>query len=229
MMENDAQEPISAVAAADNTETKKGGADYSAMTRRSLCFGAGAIAATLVLGGARYLPGTSVLRPPGGQDEAALFAGCIRCEKCYEVCPRSVIRPAHIEDGILTLRTPKLVFTDNYCDFCTESNDGMPLCVQACPTEALSLTDGVKAESAIIGKAVLDTDLCLAYNLEGCQFCSKACPYEAITLDAYNRPSIIDDRCNGCGACESVCVSLTEGSISIGATSRAITVKPVQA
>ena len=36
-------------------------------------------------------------------------------------------------------------------------------------------------------------------------------------------------NCNGCGACESVCVSLQNGSISAGATERAIVVRPLEA
>ena len=35
-------------------------------------------------------------------------------------------------------------------------------------------------------------------------------------------------KCNGCGACESVCVSLQNGSISAGATERAIIVCPLE-
>ena len=38
---------------------------------------------------------------------------------------------------------------------------------------------------------------------------------------------IDERRCNGCGACESACVSLQNGSISEGATSRAIIIKPL--
>ena len=34
------------------------------------------------------------------------------------------------------------------------------------------------------------------------------------------------DKCNGCGACQSVCVSQKEGSYTTGATSRAIIVVP---
>ena len=40
---------------------------------------------------------------------------------------------------------------------------------------------------------------------------------------------IDQDKCNGCGACESVCVSLQNGSISAGATERAIVVRPLEA
>ena len=39
---------------------------------------------------------------------------------------------------------------------------------------------------------------------------------------------IDEDKCNGCGACESVCVSLQNGSISAGATERAIIVRPLE-
>ncbi|MFR5828539.1 MAG: 4Fe-4S binding protein [Adlercreutzia equolifaciens] len=53
-----------------------------------------------------------------------------------------------------------------------------------------------------------------------------ACPYEAIELDENMRPVVIPDHCNGCGACQSVCVSQKEGSYTTGATSRAIIVVP---
>ena len=114
-----------------------------------------------------------------------------------------------------------------WCDWCAEEHDGTPLCVSACPTEALKLPDDATAENTIIGKAVINTDWCLAYKLIGCRFCYDACPYEAMELDENNRPVVIEDKCNGCGACESVCVSLQNGSISEGATARAIVVHPL--
>ena len=46
-------------------------------------------------------------------------------------------------------------------------------------------------------------------------------------LDKDNRPIVLEDKCNGCGACESVCVSLQNGSIAEGATARAIVVHPL--
>ena len=39
---------------------------------------------------------------------------------------------------------------------------------------------------------------------------------------------IDEAKCNGCGACESVCVSLKAGSIVSGAQERAIVVKPIE-
>ena len=197
------------------------------MTRRTLCLGIGGAAVMLGLGGLKVANPQAIVRPPGGQDEDRLISACIRCEKCYEICPRDVIRPAHIEDGILNMRTQTFDFSDGYCDWCTEENGGTPLCVSACPTRALELPAGATKENTIIGKAVINTDWCLAYKLIGCRFCYDACPYGAITLDDENRPVVLDNKCNGCGACESVCVSLQNGSISEGATSRAITIKPL--
>ncbi len=200
---------------------------YLGMTRRTLCLGVGGAVAMLSLGGLRYAAAQPVIRPPGGQDEDRLVASCIRCEKCYEICPRDVITPAHIEKGLLAMRTPTFDFSRNWCDWCTEENGGDPLCVRSCPTEALSLFPGATARSTVIGKAAITTDWCLAYKLIGCRFCYDACPYEAITLDENGRPSVVAEACNGCGACESVCVSLQAGSISEGATARAIVVHPI--
>ena len=183
-------------------------------------------AALVGLGAVRYAGSAPLVRPPGGQDEDALVSACIRCEKCYEVCPRGVIAPAHLEDGLLNMRTPVMDFGANWCDWCTEENGGVPLCVASCPTEALK--PGSTPETGVLGIAELNQDLCLAYRLIGCRFCYDACTYEAVELDENMRPLVINERCNGCGACESVCVSLQNGSISAGATERAIVVRPIE-
>jgi ferredoxin-type protein NapG len=199
------------------------------ISRRSLCVGLGGTAVLAGLGCLKFVGDDALLRPPGGQDEATLLAQCIRCEKCYEVCPRHVIKLAHLEDGIVSVRTPVMNFYSDWCDYCEEENDGKPLCVDVCPTAALVLPEGATAENTIIGEAELNQDLCLAYKLlNGCHFCVDACPYEALSLDNYNRPVLNLDTCNGCGACESVCVSMQNGSISAGASERAIVVRPIQ-
>ena len=148
----------------DNKQEKT----YAGMTRRTLCLGAGGAAVMLGLGGLKYAGSQPLVRPPGGQDEERLISACIRCEKCYEICPRDVIAPAHLEDGVLNMRTPTFDFSANWCDWCAEEHDGTPLCVSACPTEALKLPDDATAENTIIGKAVINTDWCLAYKLIGC-------------------------------------------------------------
>lgn len=202
------------------------------VSRRTLLFGVGGAAALLGLGALKYVGHHPLCRPPGGQDESHVVAACIRCQRCYEACPRKIIVPAHIEDGLLGMRTPALNFDDNFCDFCQEENGGSPLCVNVCPTEALKLSAEATAQGTIIGLAVINESQCLAFRDTGCRDCFDACPYEAIELTdvAQNPlPVVVADRCNGCGACESVCVSLKAGALTSGATQRAIVVEPLAA
>lgn len=208
--------------ASDRQETIAG------MDRRSFCIGAGGAVALLGLGGGIKLAGArDLVRPPGGQDEERLMAMCVRCEKCLTVCPHSIIVPTHIEDGLLAIRTPQLSFDIEYCDWCADANNGTPLCALVCPTGALSLEDGALQVEHPIGTPYLNKDDCLAYRMTGCRFCYDACEFGAIELDDFNRPVIIPEKCVGCGACESVCVSLQNGSIREGAVERAIVIRPL--
>lgn len=195
------------------------------VTRRDVCLGAGAIVALLAFGGVRYLGQAAAVRPPGGQDEDHLMSACVRCGKCIQVCPHHIIKPMHVEDGLMGVRTPYLDFNEAWCDWCADANGGVPLCAEVCPTRALALPAGASAETLILGKAVLRTDWCLAYKkLSECRWCYNACPYEAIVLDDYQRPVVVYDRCNGCGACQSACISLESGSLSDNMDAKAITV-----
>ncbi|MGV8084368.1 MAG: 4Fe-4S dicluster domain-containing protein [Coriobacteriia bacterium] len=193
----------------------------------------GAAAATLGLGGvARVLKrGHSPLRPPGGQDEVSFISRCLKCDRCRSVCPTSVIGVAHLEDGIIDARTPKLNFKLGYCTFCGK-------CVEVCPTEALvpfeteTTTFGSesvnKPVSLVVGLAVVRKDRCLAWlaPTPGCTQCSQQCPYDAISLDKIKRPIVDESKCNGCGLCEYVCPALQLRSY-IGGTIRGIEVEPI--
>ncbi|MCD8317009.1 MAG: 4Fe-4S dicluster domain-containing protein [Eggerthellaceae bacterium] len=200
----------------------------SVITRRSLLLGCGGAVVLLALGGLQFVDEESLVRPPGGEDEEWLINGCIRCEKCYEICPRHVISPAHLENGLVNMRVPQMNFNDNWCDWCVDENDGHPLCAYSCPTGALKTDEAdAGAFNYKLGLAKIDENTCLAYRLTGCRFCYDICPFDAITLDNYNLPVVNDELCVGCGACESVCVSLQDASLSEGATQRAIVVYPM--
>lgn len=196
-------------------------------SRRTLFVGAGMTAALCGLGSISLFSQRDLVRPPGAQDEQRLLAACVRCEKCVEVCPHDIIKPAHIEDGIVGVRTPVLDFSERWCDWCADANAGVPLCEYVCPTEAMCLPVDANAETTILGKAVLDENLCLAFRATGCRFCYDACRYDAIELDVDMRPRVKAERCNGCGACESVCVSLQNASVSNGVSKLAVVVVPV--
>lgn len=207
-------------------KVKAGAQAPGAMSRRTFALGAGGLVVCMGLGGVKLLPAQAVVRPPGGQNEDAFLAGCTRCEKCLEACPNDAIKLCHIEDGIINMRTPQMDFSSSYCDFCQEHNGGHPRCVDACLTGALKLDGSATAQSVRIGKAQITQDWCLAYMDMGCHKCYDVCPYSAIELDDQGRPYVVEERCNGCGACEAACVSLTNGSRSAAsdATSRAIVV-----
>ncbi|NTU89678.1 MAG: 4Fe-4S dicluster domain-containing protein [Actinobacteria bacterium] len=199
------------------------------ITRRGFAIGAGCSLALLGLGGtAKYIASDPKCRPPGGQEEDGLIGACLRCEKCREVCPNGVIAPAHLEDGFINTRTPLMNFKLGFCDYCKESHEGVPQCVEVCPTRALALPEGATPENVIIGKAIITEPWCLAYGDTGCRTCVDACKYEALELDEYNRPHVIYDKCNGCGECEYVCISMTAASLQTGVTDRAIVVRPVE-
>lgn len=207
---------------AAHDEEVESGAGH-AVSRRTFALGAVGACAVIGLGGVKYLPSKTLLRPPGGQDEEQLVRGCLHCERCREICPKHAIAPAHLEDGILNARTPRMDFKAGWCDFC-ENEPGGPKCVAVCPTHALSSPDPSKA---IIGKAVLVRDWCLAQRGMGCHECVDVCQYEAIELGYDGVPVVDMDACNGCGACELACISLSAGSIGVGATDRAIVIRPV--
>ena len=154
-----------------SSKRAKGPLDVS---RRALLIGAGSTAALLGLGALRYAGHNPLVRPPGGPDEARLVSACIRCEKCYEACPRGVIVPAHIEDGLLGMRSPALKFDADFCDYCADENGGEPLCVKVCPTEALATMIATKT---VVPRAVVSIVIMAVLVLAvGRAFCGWVCP-----------------------------------------------------
>lgn len=206
----------------------------SVISRRALVAGAAGAAVLLGLGGgARYawaLSEHELLRPPGGQDEERLMGLCIRCDRCRQACPMGIIESCSVEDGLLSVRTPKMNFrrsavqrtlgtneyheaTTGYCNFCDPDQTGCATkkCVAACPTGALQAFDEARES---IGKAVIDPVFCINYpqlgqSPTGCRLCIDACPYGAVIMNDLQRPEVIADKCNGCGKCEMVCPSGT--------------------
>lgn len=185
-----------------------------AMTRRTFVGFCVTCAACAGVGGAAAAIGGNgeLLRPPGGQDEGHLLGSCVRCDRCRSICPTGVIGVAHVEDGVVQARTPKLDFHKGYCDFCD-------LCARVCPTGAIGPFDEKQDK---IGVAIVQKDRCIAY-FQGCVECERACPYDAITLDASGHPVVDARACNGCGVCENICPALVYRTFA-GGTRRGIVV-----
>ena len=176
------------------------------VSRRTLAVAGVGFAATMALGGAaRAFAGEgSLLRPPGGQDEARFIGSCIHCDRCRSVCPQGVIVTGKLEDGLLNVGTPRLDFRRGICDFCGK-------CIGVCPTAALEPFD---KDCERLGVAVVQRDQCLAWGASSCRVCIDACPYQAIEAGENGAPAVLVDRCNGCGVCEFVCPSGTYRSYS---------------
>ena len=118
-------------------------------------------------------------------------------------------------------------FRLGWCNFCEDTEGGRPLCVSVCPTGALAIpTDATPKDDVVIGIAQITRDWCLAWQNHNCRVCVDECPYDALKFDASTRPVLVADRCNGCGRCENVCISMTSASVAPDATDRAIVVKP---
>jgi ferredoxin-type protein NapG len=159
----------------------------------------------------------SLLRPPGGQDPKWFEALCLKCNKCLEICPTNVVALARLEDGLLLSRTPVLNFHLGYCTLCGK-------CVDVCPTGALKPQD---PKTVKLGVAQVDEENCIAWQWGGCTACKLICKYEAISLDASNRPVVNQSKCNGCGQCEYICPAVKLRSLKVG-QSRGIVIVPLQ-
>jgi ferredoxin len=107
-------------------------------------------------------------------------------------CEPDIIR-LHPADHTLA-GTPYLDFGMSGCTFCKA-------CVTACPLD-IEVT-GLGTPD--IGKALLNRDVCIAWDDVICMSCYERCDYEAITTIHQRRATVHTERCNGCGMCVSAC------------------------
>ena len=151
------------------------------------------------------------ITPPGSLSARNMARHCTACQLCVAECPNQVLRPS---DDLMTLMQPVLSYErGNFC---------RPECVrcsQVCPTGAIRPITIAEKSSLQIGHAVWVMEHCLPLNDKtedglpiACGNCARHCPAGAIRMvpmgdgdDAPLIPVINEERCIGCGACESVC------------------------
>ena len=181
----------------------------SSLTRRALFptlgFAAGASAGWFV---DKHEPDPShhLLRPPGAGSEPDFLAACIRCGQCVEACPYDTLQLAKA-GASLSMGTPFVDARSVPCKLC-QGYDEL-LCIESCPTAALQPVEEWRAIR--MGVAIVDRDLCLAWNGISCRACWHACPFpnEAIELDDHMRPEVVAEVCIGCGLCDHACLTET--------------------
>jgi MauM/NapG family ferredoxin protein len=157
-------------------------------------------------------PDLRLIRPPGVDDEEAFLSRCVRCSQCMKVCPTAGLQPALFEAGLEGLWTPHLVLRLGYCDY------GCNACGQVCPSGAIPPLALEEKQTRVIGMAVVDRNRCLPWAYETpCIVCEEMCPLpeKAIQLEdtgltddfgqEIRRPTVLLDRCIGCGICEQHC------------------------
>ena len=162
------------------------------------------------------LPGSSAqavtfIRPPGAT-ETAFNALCARCGNCMKACPYGLIVPDLGTSGIDGLFTPVLAFrnrNETQEQFCFQD---CTACTQVCPSGAIRFLTKKEKQQTAIGLARVEKRKCIAWEKhEYCVVCQEYCPYQAISeveREGVMCPIVDEEKCRGCGACESQCPAL---------------------
>ena len=130
---------------------------------------------------------------------------CTACQLCVSVCPNQVLRPS---TSLMTLMQPEMSYERGYCrPECTKCSD-------VCPAGAIRPVTVEEKSSIQIGHAVVCLDNCVV-NTDGvsCGNCARHCPTGAIRMvrkdpddpKSLRIPTVNEERCIGCGACENLC------------------------
>lgn len=151
--------------------------------------------------------------PPGSVSMRHIQQHCTGCQLCVSACPNGVLRPSN---DLMHMMVPESSYERGWCrPECTACSD-------ACPAGAIIKFAGNEEErravksSTKIGTARWIKDNCIVLNDEvSCGLCSRRCPNGAITMvpsdpddeKSPKIPTIDEERCIGCGACENLCPS----------------------
>ena len=155
------------------------------------------------------------ITPFGSESVERFYQHCTACQLCVTVCPNNVLRPS---SRLEHLMQPEMSYEKGYC---------RPECVkcsEVCPAGAILKITPEEKTSWKVGTASVDYDLCVV-NKDGvsCGNCARHCPVGAIRMvkkdpedpESPRIPSVNEEKCIGCGACENLCPSRPISAITI--------------
>lgn len=144
--------------------------------------------------------GDAFLYPPGIESVDHFLNTCAQNYDCVSVCPHEALEVFRENENDPRYGFPQIKPRRSACYYC----DDFP-CIAACTSGAL--LSNFKTRK--IGLAVINTNLCFAYNDTFCQACVMNCPLtgKAIYMNENNQPVINEEHCTGCGLCIQPCPS----------------------
>lgn len=162
------------------------------------------------------------VRPPGSVPEEKFLEMCIRCGECFKACPNNVLQVEGFQQGLEGLWTPMVNADWAGCESSCNA------CGQVCPTGAIRALPLEEKKVARMGLAIVNESTCLPLaNREACQLCVDECNaagYEAIEFvnvhtkvdgdglpidgSGFVAPVVLDDKCVGCGLCQTRCYAI---------------------
>lgn len=151
------------------------------------------------------LADAELIRPPGAVPEPDFLARCVRCGECMKACSSNTLQPIWGKAGLEGLFTP--VMTPRLAGCSTNCN----VCGRVCPTGAIRDLPLIEKQHAKVGTAWIIRQNCLVWEQDRkCLVCDEVCPYNAVSFRPVPErrnavPFVVENRCTGCGWCESKC------------------------
>jgi ferredoxin len=157
---------------------------------------------------------SSVICPPGSASVERFLDRCTACHLCITECPTGVLQPAFMEYGLPGIMKPRMDFNVAFCNFDCRR------CGEVCPDGAIDSLDVATKHITKIGGAHFYPNQCVVVtNGTDCAACSEHCPTKAVFTIPYGDnlrlPSLNNDLCIGCGACENVCPAKPDKAIVV--------------
>ena len=158
---------------------------------------------------------TNPIVPFGAVSLRHFHQHCTGCQLCVSQCPNDVLSPS---TSLERLMQPEMSYENGWCrPECTK-------CSEVCPAGAILEITPEEKTAIHVGTASVDLDLCVVNRDNvNCGNCARHCPAGAIKMVMKNPddenslriPTVLEDRCIGCGACEFLCPSRPYSAIYV--------------